>query len=64
MVVQLKKIWINEFKDRRELRMDWSNDRHHAVEISHPCGPDQVAKALQDMARLVFRDPHLPTNNI
>lgn len=44
-----------------DLRIDWSNDRHHAVAIKHPGGPDEVADALRELARIVFSDKELRT---
>lgn len=61
MTVKLEKMWIGKFQDQREVRLYWSNDRHHAVSIQHPGGPDQVAEALKALSRLVFQDPHLRT---
>lgn len=63
-MVKLEKVWIgNGFDDQPELRLDWSNDRHHAVVIHHPGGPDEVADAFRSLAMLVYKDQHLRTPN-
>lgn len=62
MKPELTKLWINEFEDRKEIRADFSNDRHHAVLISQPHRIDQVADALMTLARNIALDPHLVPN--
>ena len=60
MKIKLERMWINESINRgNELRVDWSNDRHHAVVIKHPGGSYEVAEAFRDMAMLIFQDPYL-----
>lgn len=56
---ELTKLWVNEFEDRKEIRADFTNDRHHAVMIEQPHSIDQVANALMAIARNILLDPHL-----
>jgi hypothetical protein len=65
-MARLEKIWISEgLEGRRDLRLDWSNDRHHAVTIFHPGGPEQIGDAIRSLARLVYGDPNLyPPNTV
>lgn len=63
MTIKLEKIWVSEFEGRKELRFDWSNDRHHAVVIEYPHGADQIAKALSDASWLIGGDMHLLVPN-
>lgn len=58
-MVKVKRVWIDAFNSQHELRLDWSNDRHHAVAIKHPGGPNEVADALRSLARLVYTDQKL-----
>ena len=56
-MASLTKIYINSFKDspdsfRHDLRLDWSNDRHQAVQIE-ALSPDGIILALQEMAALL-----------
>ena len=54
---KLEKIWIDTYSDGlKELRLDWSNDYHHAFYIRRPHGPKQVANALREAAIFVARD--------
>ena len=62
MKAQLKKIWF--FDDRPvtpgiEIRTDWDNNRHHGVKIQPPYTKDDVAFALDKMARLISNDKNL-----
>lgn len=59
MTAELIRVWINEFEGRRELRLDWSNDRHHALEIPSGCDADELAHLLHDFAELVRTDEQL-----
>jgi len=52
----LEKIYTTQFGGVPEIRLDWSNDRHHAVAINHPFGPDEIADALRTLAMLVYND--------
>ncbi|HEX9812084.1 MAG TPA: hypothetical protein VGA88_08370 [Burkholderiales bacterium] len=55
-MAKLEKISIGEFQGQRAIRLDWSNDRHHAIVIQHPDGPDTVADALRRLAIIVHDD--------
>lgn len=62
MTATLAKIWINEFEGRKELRTDFTNDRHHAVLIEAPHGAEQIANALSTLAYLIATDATLVPN--
>jgi hypothetical protein len=58
----IEKIWLNDkcsMADRMEIRVDWSNDRHHAFTIRPPYGEKQVANALIILSGLISSDEHL-----
>jgi|GEM_PF-4586242 len=63
MSAKLENIWINEFVKEedveRTIRVDWSNDRHHAVRINQPHGKDEIIEALSRLIYLLAQDPHL-----
>lgn len=65
MTPKLEKIWIGQrpMDDEFELRLDWSNDYHHAFTIRRPCGPEQVANALRNAAIYISRDVVLNKNS-
>jgi hypothetical protein len=42
-----------------ELRIDFSNDRHHAVLIDSPCDRESLIKALLRLTAALKSDPHL-----
>jgi len=57
---KIEKIWLNEMPvSGVELRLDWDNDRHHAVVVSYPFGAKQVADAMVSAAQLINRDRNL-----
>lgn len=53
---KIEKIWINHIQDRMELRVDWSNDRHHSAQILPPYGVEEVSRALQVMSVEIRHD--------
>lgn len=57
----LHKLWLKDGRPENpvELRLDWENDRHHAVHIKPPYTRSQVIAALDHMARLINLDEHL-----
>jgi hypothetical protein len=59
MSTKLTKIWLDEFNGRKDLRADFSNDRHYSVKIAAPHNPEQVAMALINLADIIALDPHL-----
>lgn len=59
MPITLVRVWLNDLGHRQELRFDWSNDRHHAVEVPAPHGVAQVVKALVDASWLIRSDLNL-----
>ncbi len=62
MKPSLKRIW---FIDERpvhsnvEIRIDWDNDRHHAVFVEPPFDNIEVISALIQAKYLISTDPHL-----
>lgn len=56
MKATLKSIQFVRGINWMEIRLNWNSDRHHAVDVKHPCGQDQVIEALQDLANLVRND--------
>ena len=67
MTPKLTKLWHNEINAptyyRVELRADFDNDRHHAVLVDEPHGPEELARALTVLARRIAGDPKLrPTS--
>lgn len=40
-----------------ELRLDWDNDRHHAI-ILRSLSPDNIKQAFLDAAHLIMHDQH------
>lgn len=50
-VIKLERLWINTAGIRQEFRFDWSNDRHHAVEIKPPFGAHQIAAAAMHLGK-------------
>jgi hypothetical protein len=48
-------VWIDEFESRKEIRIDWDNDRHQAVKISGS-SPDALIYAFEEMAQLLRRE--------
>lgn len=63
MTPKITKLWHNKIAlpsgDRLELRVDFSNDRHHAVSVEPPHGPMDLVRALDMLARQIATDPHL-----
>ena len=55
---RLNKAWLNnnQFTERIELRLDWSDDYHLLVAIEPPFGPDEVIDALLLAARRISVD--------
>lgn len=57
MNTTLTKIWINEFKCYKTIRLDFSNDRHYeAIIEQYPNQGEQVAKALFGLAGMIASD--------
>lgn len=48
----IEKIWINKPEGRLELRIDWDNDRHQAVELKG-LNPECIQSALMQASYLV-----------
>ncbi|MCK5604848.1 hypothetical protein KAR91_23360 [Candidatus Pacearchaeota archaeon] len=67
MKSSIAKIWLNDIRPPTsvipeplvEIRLDWSNDRHHAATVKWPCGKEEVADALDALIQLIRRDKHL-----
>jgi len=63
-IPKLERLFISEaITDRPELRVDWSNDHHHAAMIGRDMTVREVAKALRVMADLIERDPGMEAPN-
>lgn len=58
METRLERVWIADCKmdGSEEIRLDWSNGRHHAARIAPPGGPMQVLNALQYLEAIVRND--------
>lgn len=59
MKSRLENIWIADChwrEDTKEIRLDWSNDRHYAATIFPPCDNEKVADALLRLADILRRD--------
>ena len=59
MTITVTKIWMDEFRERKSIRVSFSNDRHYEVAIHQPYGVDQVTSALLSMAGMIGRDSNL-----
>lgn len=56
---RLKKIWINESAEGKEIRLDWDNDRHHAVVIRRPERPEDVIFAVHLLLDMLIHEKEL-----
>ena len=56
MTIELTKIWLDEFNERKAFRVDFSNGRHYQSEIKQPQNADQVAEALFGLAHIIKCD--------
>lgn len=56
---EITRIQIIEYERTKEIRADFSNDRHHSVVIIHPHRIENVANALMTLARQIMADPEL-----
>lgn len=59
---EIERIWINVISARQglsELRLDWDNDRHHAIRIEPPFGREEVARAFESATHLIMTDDNL-----
>jgi len=55
----IEKIWMSDSQGIKEIRLDWSNGRGHAVTVDRPYNKEQVAHALYKASLFVLSDPHL-----
>lgn len=58
---KLTKIWINTLSGQHELRAEWSNDRHQAIQLKG-LDAESVEKGLIELSLLLRqerRDEHL-----
>jgi hypothetical protein len=65
---KMTRLWHNEIGGppsfrRLELRIDFDNDRHHAVQVEPPYSVSEVAMALHTLARNIANDPKLRSTN-
>lgn len=54
--MKLDRIYTIKCGEFTEIRADFDNDRHVAVEIEHPCDLKQVAEALRKFTNIVYRE--------
>jgi len=54
-MARLAKIWTNEFDNKKEIRIDWDNDRHQSLQLVDG-SPEEVIIKLKEMARLLERE--------
>lgn len=59
---KLTEIWLNNVQGYRELRVDFDNDRHHAMMIEPPYDKEAVARAFEQIAANIRRDWKLVPN--
>ena len=59
MKPKITDIWMNELSSWIEIRVDWSNDRHHAVVLPSPYDKQRVCQALKDLSTLILHDSNL-----
>ena len=53
---ELQNIWLSNHKEldgRREIRFDWDNDRHQAVEVGPTNDPDSVVDVLKRAINII-----------
>lgn len=62
MAPAVTEIWLNNLDDRKEIRVDFSNDRHHAMVIEAPYDKEAVARAFEKIAANIRRDWKLVPN--
>lgn len=53
------KIWLNTICGSLEIRLEFDNDRHHAVMLEKPHNAKHLAHALVNLANNIMKDPHL-----
>lgn len=51
--MMLSQIWLNEFRERKELRIDFDNGLHYAAALEPPYGAGQVESALRELAKAI-----------
>jgi len=54
-MTKLEKIWTNTIEDRHELRIDWDNDRHQAIQLKG-LDPESVERGLVEAAHLLAQE--------
>lgn len=59
MEPRLNRVWMDDFHDRKAIRLDWNNDRHHAIAIGGWGTANDVREALLEAACIIGNDPHL-----
>jgi hypothetical protein len=55
----VERVWVSSFGDRKELRVDFSNDFHFATRIEQPHGPAELAAAFKLTAERIQNSPLL-----
>lgn len=56
---KINNTWMSVTSMEKQIRLDWSNDRHHAVVIDPPYGKHEMVAALRRMAELIEADEYL-----
>jgi len=59
MKTRIEKIWMGVALKGYEIRIDFDNDRHHAITINPPAQVEQVAEALKKLANQILNDKNL-----
>lgn len=62
MTPAVTEIWLNDVDGHKEIRVDFSNDRHHAMMIESPYDKEAVARAFEQIAVNIRRDWKLVPN--
>lgn len=63
MIPAVTEIWLNDVDGLNEIRVDFSNDRHHAMMIEAPHDKEAVAMAFERLAANIRRDWNLVPND-
>lgn len=60
MSVKVTKIWLNTwYVNRKEIRVDFSNDRHHRIELPANYTIEDLSRCLHNLAENIKNDPYL-----
>jgi len=62
MEQRLKELLVVNVEGRQEVRAYFANGRAHAITVSNPHGPTELATALHILAEQIMHDQHLRSN--